>query len=428
MKTVLFSTSMALALAAVAPGPVVAQAPGGTPRRASPTPVPGPLTRPFAPVPSQQPTPPAPAPAPITSQATGGGDATEDGQVFQNGAVLPAPVDPGEEGPPPNLPNEPLEPYLLTTDAGPFMVVVHTFRGDFAVRKAQALAIELRREYRLPAYVWFLKLKPGNSNIRGIPPTAERGVNAAYVGPPESDRVIDEAVVLVGNCPTIEDADELRSDVKKLKPRATADHHSIFPWRNGKGLERAFITTNPLLAAQDLYPGRGTHSAAPALPAGAVVDPEVLRSKFVPKVDPLVVRLNKGTPHSIYKCPAPYSLVVAEFTGRSALVGEDPSKIAFPKLFDDSPLRTAHEDAEKLAATLAKHEVVRSLGVQPYVYHDRTSSRVLLGGFQSPNDPRLEQVRQAAMTIEYETKREGDTVFRQHLAPAASAFPVPRPE
>src|SRR5690606_36634722 len=147
------------------------------------------------------------------------------------------------------------EPFLLTTDAGPFMVLVHTFRGEFAVKQAQALAMELRSAHRLPSYVYFLKLKPGNSNIRGIPPTAERAINQAYIGPPESERIIDEAAVHVGNCPTIDYADALRYQVKKLKPRTLADHHSIFPWRNGKGLDRAIITTNPLLPAQDLYPG-----------------------------------------------------------------------------------------------------------------------------------------------------------------------------
>ena len=421
MKSVLFSTSMALALASIAPGAASAQVPGGTPRGLAPTPVAQPLNRPFLQVPGQpQPPPPSPSPAPETGSPS-------DPQVFQNGAVLPAPVDVGE-APPAFLPTDPIEPYLLTRQAGPFMVAVHIFRGDYAVQRAQALAMELRAEHRLPAYVYFLKLKPGNSNMRDIPPTSDRAIDQPYLAPPEADRVTDEAVVLAGNCATIDQAKELQNRLKKLKPRTMSDNHSIFPWRNAKGLDRAFVTTNPLLPAQDLYPGRAEHAAAPKLPVGAVVDPEVLRSGFVPKVDPLVVRMNKGTPHSIYKCPAPYSLVVAEFSGRAALSGADESLIKFPKVFDDSPLRTAHEDAENLATNLSKNEVLRSLGVQPYVYHDRTSSRVMLGAFQSPNDPKINQVRQAAMTIEVELKREGNKIFTQHLAPASTAFEVPRPE
>ena len=424
MKSVLYSTSMALALASMATGAVSAQSTGGASQSPTPKPVANPLNRPFLQIPTTSPSAGVSTPA-------GSSDAPADGQVYQNGAVLPAPVD-TEQLSPTYLPNDPVEPYLLTTNDGPFMVVVHTFRGDFAVKRAQALAMELRSEHRLPAFVWFLKLKPGNSNIRGVPPTAKLGTDQAYVNPPESDRVTDEAVVLVGNCQTIDKANELRQSVKKLKPRVLADNNSIFPWRNGKGLERAFVTTNPLLPQQDLYPGRPGHSVAPSLPAGAMVDPELLRSRFVPKADPLVERLNKGTPHSIYKCPAPYSLVVAEFSGRSTLTGDDESIITLPKLFDDSPLKTAHEDAEKLADLLSKHEAVRSLGVQPYVYHDRTSSRVLLGDFPTPEDPKLDQVRRAAMTIEVETKRErtpaGLTITNQHLSPSGVAFEVPAHE
>lgn len=420
MKSVLFSTSMALALAATAPGAVLAQVRGGAPRGPAPTPVAEPLNRPFFQVPPTR-QPPAPSPAP---EAEG----TTDTQVFQNGAVLPAPVDPGQEAPPSFLPTDPIEPYLLTRQAGPFMVAAHIFRGDYAVQRAQALAIELRSEHRIPAYVYFLKLKPGNSNQRGIPPTSDREIDQPYVSPPELDRVTDEAVVMAGNCATIDQAKDLQTQIKKLKPRAIADHHSIFPWRNGKGLDRAFVTTNPLLPAQDLYPGRAKSAAVPQLPPGAVVDPEVLRSGFVKPLDPMVVRMNKGTPNSIYKCPAPYTLVVAEFSGRAALSGPDESVINFPKVFDKSPLRTAHEDAEQLASLLAKNEVVRSLGVQPYVYHDRTSSRVMLGAFQSPEDPKVNQVRQAAMTIEVETKRQGSKVFTQHLAPSTTVFEVPRSE
>lgn len=420
MKSFLFSTSMALTLTLLSQGLASAQGLGGS------TPAPGanPTNRPFLRVP-QQPQPSQPiTPAPDAE--------TDDAQVFQNGAVLPVPVDSGDEAPPAFLPNEPLEPYLLTRQAGPFMVAVHIFRGDYAVQRAQALAMELRAEHRLPSYVYFVKLKPGNSNVRDIPPTADREVDQPYVNLPESERVTDEAVVMAGNCTTIDQAKDLMKQVKKMKPRTMADNHSIFPWRNAKGLDRAFVTTNPLLPAQDLYPGRADHGA-PKLPSGSVVDPEVLRSSFVNKVDPMVVRMNKGTPHSLYKCPAPYSLVVAEFSGRSALSGPDDSIINFPKTFEKSPLRTAHEDAENLASELSKHEVVRSLGVQPYVYHDRTSSRVFLGSYQTPDDPRIDHIRQAITKIEVETKRERDKnghllITRKHLAPGGQAFEVPRPE
>ena len=62
-------------------------------------------------------------------------------------------------------PTEPVEPYLLTKQAGPFMVIAHTFRGPDAVRWAQALAMELRSSHQLMAYIYFKKINFIKSKI-----------------------------------------------------------------------------------------------------------------------------------------------------------------------------------------------------------------------------------------------------------------------
>ena len=67
----------------------------------------------------------------------------------------------------------------------------------------------------MPAYVYFLKVKPGGSNIAGIPPTAEREVTAPVLDPEDAARVVDEAAVLVGNFPTIDDADDFHDKVRQ---------------------------------------------------------------------------------------------------------------------------------------------------------------------------------------------------------------------
>ena len=41
------------------------------------------------------------------------------------------------------LPSDPIEPYLLTRNAGPFMVLAKTFRGPEAERWALALVLVL---------------------------------------------------------------------------------------------------------------------------------------------------------------------------------------------------------------------------------------------------------------------------------------------
>src|SRR4051794_14934655 len=80
--------------------------------------------------------------------------APTDVKVFPSGSALPAPIPPDQIKPAAiALPQDPIEPYLLTRDAGPFMVAAKTFRGPDADRYALALALELRRDYGLPAYI-----------------------------------------------------------------------------------------------------------------------------------------------------------------------------------------------------------------------------------------------------------------------------------
>jgi hypothetical protein len=336
--------------------------------------------------------------------------------VFPSGAVLPEPVEVTGRSIP--LPTEPIEPYLLTREAGPFMVMAHVFRGENATRKAQALAIEMRREHNLPAYIFFVKVQPGGSNIRDVPPTADRYVKSPRLTDPELSRSVDEAAVLVGNCKTIDESEDLLKQVKKIRPRVLEATGTSFQWRNGKGLKYAMLTTNPLTPAQDIYPGKPQ-----VIHNGAVVDPTAL-TQFRPKADPLVERMNQG-PHSLFKCPGPLTMVVAEFAGRSTLDSDDPDfKVA--SFFEKSPLKSAHEDAEALAEQLSKRPDLQALGVKAYVYHDRTSSRVMLGSYASPKDPKATQVYEAALKIQYESTSGKKGRTQQFLAPSPNLMPVPK--
>lgn len=127
------------------------------------------------------------------------------------------------------LPDEPIEPYLLTKQAGPFMVTARVFRGVDASRMAIVLAKELRDEYGLPAYIFRKKEFPGGSMIRGVPPTVPSEVMAPDVKMPEKIRTVDEAAVLVGNCKTLAEQEKLWRDVRKIQPRCLEKMSSPFP-------------------------------------------------------------------------------------------------------------------------------------------------------------------------------------------------------
>jgi hypothetical protein len=301
--------------------------------------------------------------------APGPGASGPNRKVFPNATSLPEPAMADEIGQPTiALPDAPIEPWLLTKEAGPFMVLAKTFRGPQSEKMALALAMELRNKYGLPAYILRSKDFPGKSNIRGIPPTADTYVTQASVSVPERYRTYDEAAVLVGNEKTQKDAAVLLHKVKKIKPDCLNGMPSMFKWR--EGLNMALRTTNPYIPAQELFPH---------------------------KTDRLIVQMNQGA-RSIFNCPGQYSLQIAEFSGRATFNYKDERFQGIMSL-KRSPLATAADDAERLADKLAKNPDFQKLGQPIYVYHDRTASRVFVGSFSAEKDPAAVDVRDALLKL-----------------------------
>jgi hypothetical protein len=305
-----------------------------------------------------------------------------------NAVPEPTPVD-ELKAPTIALPDDPIEPYLLTKNDGPFMVNAKVFRGPDCQKMALALVKELRQEYHLPAYIFRIKDLPGRHLVRGIPPQADPSVVQASVKMPEKVRTYDEASVLVGDAKTMKDCEKLQHMVKKIKPRCLDGMSSIYPWR--EGLSKATRTTNPYVAAQDLFPR---------------------------KQDDLVPKMNTGA-HSIANCPGRYVLQIAEFSGRTSFDEKDENFRGLLKL-RESPLRTAHDDAERLAAALSKDREFQQLGQPVYTFHDRTSSRVYIGSFQSDRDPTAARVREAVvkMAVPLMDKKRSGGAIDTMIAPA----------
>jgi len=290
-----------------------------------------------------------------------------DSKVYPATSTLPAPNEVDLKPATIALPEEAIEPYLLTKENGPFMVIAKTFRGQDAERYALALVLELQRDYGLPAYILRTKDFPRNSMIRNVPPTAPAGMNRARLTEPEKVRSFDEAAVLVGNEKTLRGQEVLWHKVKKLKPKCLDGMPKLYFWR--EGLSQALRVTNPYVPAQNLFPGRH---------------------------DPLVTQMNEGK-NSVYNCPGNFSLQVAEFRGRATFESEKTKPFAHLDL-KRSPLVTAAEDAERVAKNLSRDPEIKQMGYQAYVYHDRLSSRVMVGSFNSPNDPAAVNLRQRLLS------------------------------
>jgi hypothetical protein len=305
--------------------------------------------------------------------------------LLPNNAVIPPPSPVDGMKPMIPLPTGPIEPYMMTRENGPFMVLAYTYRGPDAPRQALALVLELRGQYHLPAYLLLPKKFPGRSNIRGVPPMTAPFVTKDDVNLPELLRTLDEAAVMVGDLKTTKDAFDLMHQIKKLHPVCIDGAPSPYPWRKKQGLSRAMTTTNPFVPAEDLFPR----------------PPDVM-----------VAQMNGG-PHSIQTCPGRYTLQVANFTGRTSL---DPQKDPrFQGLLStrNSPLATAHDDAERLAEALSKDREVQRTGYQAYVYHDRYSSRVTIGSFNNPNDPAAQKLhdRMIELSVDLAARKVSDSMI-----------------
>lgn len=311
---------------------------------------------------------------PFTRNAAGAASSPNaDPKIFPVAAELPVPT-PDDQIKKATivLPTDDINPWLLTRDAGPFMVVARTFRGPDAQRYALALAKELRNEYNLPAYIMRTKDFPNRSNLRGVPPLAPDAQRRSQLTEPEKVRSYDEAAVLVGNEKTLDGSEKLLLHVKQIKPKCLNEIPSIFGWRNG--LKTALRTTNPYVPTQDIFPGRG-------------------------KRDHIILQMNSG-PRSVYKCPGRYTLQVAEYTGLAMFNPDQKSaSILGNEWLKKSPLRTAADDAERLAEAIAKNDEIRRAGVQAYVYHDRNSSKVMIGSFNDPKDPAAAQLHATIMKL-----------------------------
>jgi hypothetical protein len=338
-------------------------------------------------------------PSPSAAPANGNAEAAPNAPRTYSGADLPGPT--RDEDLKPTtivLPDDPLEPYLLTKENGPFMVLAKVFRGPDSERMALALCKELRQDFNLPAYVLRSKEFPMKSYIRGTPVQAPSVTTKSAIKQPEQIRIHDEAAVLVGNEKTLQGSEELLHEVKKLHPKClgVGGFPELFKWREGGGLARAIRTTNPYVPAQWLFP------KAP---------------------DRLIIQMNSGL-RSIANCPGHYTLQVAHFTGRAAYDLDGSKTMMAQKILDThtSPLKTAHDDAERLADKLARTPEIRQLGQPVYVYHDRTSSNVYVGSFSSTDDPAAYAVHEELIKAagKYNPMKDwrGRLVLDQMIVPA----------
>ncbi len=270
---------------------------------------------------------------------------------------------------------DPNAEYTLADSNGPWMIMVGSFSGEGAEKQARDLVMELRRRYKLPAYVHQESFDYGEEDLgSGINRYGEP-VRLRYRRGPSQD----EFAVLVGDFADLDDPEAQRSleRIRHLQPdslspedsRPThqnlaglrAFHRSLLPENNAKRqlgpMGQAFITTNPLLP-QDFFVPQG--------------------------LDPFVVQMNENAEFNLLENPGRYTVQVAHFTGRSTIA------VSHPQAADRSveAMDSALADAAMKAHTLAK--ALRMKGYEAYEFHDRYASIVTVGSFEAVGQPRAD--------------------------------------
>jgi hypothetical protein len=268
---------------------------------------------------------------------------------------------------------DPQETYQLTEDKGPWLILAATFSGEGAEKQAHDLVLELRRRYKLPAYVHQMRFDlDKNVGGRGLDRFGQP-IKWTYQGGNERS----EIAVLVGDFSAIDDAEarDTLNEIKYARPDCldlTKTKHT-----NQSFAALRYIQTS-LLKSDNAKKKKG--------PMGhAFMVPNPLRKGLTSskRVDPLVLKMNQGLRYSLLDCPGAYTVQVAHFVGKVVV---NQSEIRQIENGEKDLTGTSLDDAAEKAHKLA--EALRLKGYEAYEYHDRKASIVTVGSFNAVGTPR----------------------------------------
>jgi len=272
---------------------------------------------------------------------------------------------------------DPAKPYKLAEENGPWMLMACSFSGNGAEKQAHELVVELRKRYKLPAYVYLGHFDPGKAEALGFNKYGKKPKAAYYKyregkNPEHPDLV--EVAVLVGNYRAADDpkAQSVLHTLKYAKPTCLdikdgkQTHQTLTGWR---------------LAQQQVYEmiGSAKKELGPMRHAFIVPNPLLPAEYFNQRgLDEETIALNKGVPYSLLECPGKYTVQVATFKGSTVIRQADIRDIEDGRKEMGSQLAVAAQQADALVKEL------RKLGYDAYQYHDRYTSIVTVGSFKSP--------------------------------------------
>lgn len=299
---------------------------------------------------------------------------------------------------------DPNKLYVVAPEQGAWMICVTSYAGEKALELARELTLEIRQRDNFPAWVYNRgeeerrKQRAEREKLKQMYPQAE--LNRF-----RSTRIEDQCAVMIGGYKDSEAARRDLEKVKKLKPPRSERLMPVLMEANPAAGNRGEIQG----ARLNIFPG-----------SFVARNPTISQEKPVAaKTDPFLKQLNDGEEYSLLKCRQPWTLVVASFQGASSVQSASAGGTSFMDKFlgrgQGDVLAASAQNAHNLA------EALRKTGFQEtYVLHRRHDSLVAVGGYGSPDDPRISQIQQALAT----RFQVGDSVklLRQPMV-----MEVPRP-
>ena len=190
----------------------------------------------------------------------------------------------------------------------------------------------------------------------------------------QRDDLVVEIAVLVGDYERVDDATGQKTlkKIKFMKPDALVKVE-----KTSQTMAAIHAIQRAAIPRDEKLPEKG-----PMGGAFMTTNPLLPRDYFVPKgLDKFVVDMNKGVKHSLLDCKGQYTVKVATFTGQNVLL----TRKVIDQMDNGANLKSRLVDAAEKAHKMT--EALRAKGVEAYEFHDRSSSIVTIGSFDSVGTP-----------------------------------------
>ncbi|VTS05469.1 SPOR domain-containing protein [Tuwongella immobilis] len=278
-------------------------------------------------------------------------------------------------------------PYAITPAAGKWMVLINSYMGPKAPMMAEEFCTVLRRDYRLPAYLYNRggeereREKARIAALRAQQEAFFKQLNTEVVpGRIRTVRIEEQYAVLVGGFPDMEAARKALDQIRKLPPPkqthlldSTMIATNADEKTKGEVLQTAYL--NPFLSG----------FVVPNPTAPKDVDPDA------GKPDPILKDLNRGERYSVLNCKKEWTMVVKVYHAPAVVQSRGTSGDFVKKLFGGKSNETLNAIAKQAVSLAEFLRGFKPQGYEAYVLHTAYSSIVCVGQYDSPQDAQFAQ-------------------------------------